>query len=98
MSSRLVSEGVFDAESRRVATAQVAAGLAIVIVVTIPMLLFDAPTSLHVAETLLLLVVLGVGYLTARAAQASVLRSVLYLVAVLLVVAGVLVIKALVGH
>lgn len=98
ISSRLVSEGVFDAESRRVATAQVAAGLAIVILVTIPMLLFDAPTSLYVAEALLLLVVVGVGYLAARAAKASVLRSVIYLAVVLIVVAGVLVLKALVGH
>ena len=98
ISSRLVSEGVFDAESRRVAAAQVAAGLAVVALVTVPMLLFDAPTSLYVAQALLVLVVVGVGYLAARAARASVLRSVAYVAVVVLAVACVLVLKALVGH
>ena len=98
ISSRLVSEWVFDAESRRVASAQIASGLAVVALVTVPMLLFDAPTSLYVAQALLLLVVAGVGYLAARASHASVLRSVVYVAVVLVVVAGVLALKALVGH
>ncbi len=98
ISSRLVSEGVFDAESRSVAAAQIAAGLAVVVLVTVPMLLFDAPTSLYVAQALLVLVFAGVGYLAARASKASVLRSVIYVAVVLAVVAVVLMVKALVGH
>ena len=43
-------------------------------------------------------VVAGVGYLAARASKASVLRSVIYVAMVLVVVAGVLALKALVGH
>lgn len=98
ISSRLVSEGVFDAESRRIASVQILAGLAVVVLVTVPMLLFDAPTSLYVAEAVLLLVVVGVGYLAARAARASVVRSVAYVATVVVVVLAVLAIKAMVGH
>ncbi len=98
ISSRLVSEGVFDAESRRIASVQILAGLAVVVLVTVPMLLFDAPTSLYVAEAVLLLVVVGVGYLAARAARASVVRSVAYVATVVVVVLAVLALKAMVGH
>ena len=96
ISSRLVSEGVLDAESRRIAAAQILSGLGVVVLVTIPMLLFDAPTSLYVAEALLLLV--AVGYLAAKAARASTLRSVVYVAVVVGSVLVVLALKAMVGH
>lgn len=98
ISSRLVSEGVLDAESRRIAAAQILSGLGVVVLVTIPMLLFDAPTSLYVAEALLLLVVVAVGYLAAKAARASTLRSVVYVAVVVGSVLVVLALKAMVGH
>lgn len=98
ISSRLVSEGILDPESRRIAAAQLAAGVGVVVLVTLPMLLFNAPVSLYVAEALLMLVVVGVGYLTARAGKASVVRSVLYVGFVVLSVVAVLALKALVGH
>lgn len=98
VSSRLVSRGLMDAAARTIAFAQIVGGLVVVVLVMIPMVLFDAPTSIQAAEGLLLAFVAGLGYLAARQSNASVLRSSLYAGSVVVGVAIVLVLKAAVGH
>jgi steroid 5-alpha reductase family enzyme len=98
ISSRLVSRGLLEADARRVAMAQVLGGGLVVLLASVPMILFDAPTSLQVAEGLLLLFVAAVGYLAARQAQVSVLRSWAYVAVVIVCVGIVLGLKSLVGH
>lgn len=98
ISSRLVSRGLMDSEARLIAFAQVVGGIIVVVLVMIPMILFDAPTSIQVAEGLLLAFVAGNGYLAARQADISVLRSWLYVASVVVSVVIVLGLKAAVGH
>jgi len=98
ISSRLVSRGMLDGEARLSAFAQVAAGAFVIGLVMIPMILFDAPTSIRVAEGLLLAFVAWMGYLAARQADVSVLRSWMYVLSVIVSVLIVLALKAAVGH
>ena len=98
ISSRLVSRGLFEADARRVAFAQILGGGVVVVIATVPLVVFEAPASLQVAEGLLLLFVAAVGYLAARQAQVSVLRSWAYVATVVACTLVVLVLKALVGH
>lgn len=98
ISSRLVSQGQLDDTYRRAATAQLAAGAFVVILVTAPMILFDTPTSLRVAEGLLLVLIAGVGFEAARQANASVFRALMYVAVVIVAAGAVLVVKALAGH
>lgn len=98
ISSRLVSRGLLDGQARMILFAQILAGGFVVLLVMIPMLLFDAPTSIRVAEGLLMAFVAWMGYLAARQANVSVLRSWLYVASVVVSVMIVLAIKAAVGH
>lgn len=98
ISSRLVSQGQLDAEARVIIGAQIVAGAFVVVLVMLPMIVFDAPVSVQVAETLLIAFVAWVGYLAARQANASRFRSFVYVAAVILSVVVVLALKAAVGH
>ncbi len=94
ISSRLVSRGLLDAEARLIATAQVAAGVFVIVLVMIPMILFDSPTSIQVAEGLLLAFVAWMGYLAARQAKVSKIRSWMYVLSVIVSVLIVLALKS----
>jgi hypothetical protein len=98
ISSRLVSRGVLDAQARLVGFAQIVGGLAVVVLVTVPLLLFDAPTSLRIAQGLMIALVAAVGFLAARQAEVSRGRALLYVAAVVASVLIVLALKAAVGH
>lgn len=98
ISSRLVSKGVFDAEARLIAFAQICGGALVVTMVMVPLLLFDAPTSVRVSEGLLLGAVGGVGYAAARQADVSRGRAFVYVVIVVASAVLVLLLKAAVGH
>lgn len=98
VSSRLVSRGLFDAQSRQAALAQIAGGSIVVALATLPVLVLEMPNGLRVAEGALMLLVAWVGYLAARQADVSVLRSCGYVAVVLVATGLVLALKALVGH
>jgi hypothetical protein len=98
ISSRLVSRGVLDAQARLIAFAQIVGGLVVVALVTLPLLLFDAPMSLQIAQGLMLALVALVGFLAARQADVSTMRALVYVAAVVASVVIVLVLKAAVGH
>lgn len=98
ISSRLVSSGSLDAEARLIAVAQIAGGAVVVVLVMLPMIFFDAPTSVQLAQGLLLAFVAGVGYLAARQSQVSRIRSLVYVAVVVVSVLVVLALKAAVGH
>jgi hypothetical protein len=98
ISSRLVSRGVLDAQARLIAFAQIVGGLVVVALVTLPLLLFDAPMSLRIAQGLMLALVALVGFLAARQADVSMVRALVYVAAVVASVVIVLLLKAVVGH
>lgn len=98
ISSRLVSSGELDSEARVIIGAQIVAGVFVVTLVMIPMLVFDAPLSVQLAEGLLIAFVAWIGYLAARQANASKIRSFIYVGVVILSVVVVLGLKAAVGH
>jgi len=98
ISSRLVSRGLLDAEARLIATAQIVAGAFVIVLLMIPMILFDAPTSIQVAEGLLLAFVAWMAYLAARQAEISQFRSWMYVLSVIVSVLIVLALKSAVGH
>ncbi len=98
ISSRLVSSGSLDAEARLIAFAQIAGGALVVLLVMLPMIFFDAPTSVQVAQALLLAFVAGVGYLAARQSNVSRFRALVYVAVVVVSVLVVLGLKAAVGH
>jgi hypothetical protein len=98
ISSRLVSRGLLDPESRMIALAQIVGGAVVVALAMAPMILFDAPTSIQVAEGLLLLFVAWMGFLAARQADVSQIRSWAYVASVMAAVLLVLALKEAVGH
>ncbi len=81
-----------------IATAQVAAGVFVIVLVMIPMILFDSPTSIQVAEGLLLAFVAWMAYLAARQAEISQFRSWMYVLSVIVSVLIVLALKSAIGH
>lgn len=98
IASRLVSRGLLEPAARAVAMAQIGAGLLVIAIVLLPLLVFDPPTSVTLAEGLLLAFVCWVGYVAARQANVSRARSWIYVVIVLICVAMVLMVKAIAGH
>lgn len=98
ISSRLVSRGSFDDEARRVAGAQIVAGLLVIAVVAVPLVFFEPPLSVQLARLVLLGVVMGVAFVAARQSQASVARSLGYVAIVFVLVLVVLAVKSLTGH
>ena len=98
MSSRLIAEGSrLEPMAPRILRAQLVGGALVTALAVLPVLLFG-PGAFRVSIGLLLLFVLGVGYLVARSAPTSRLRSLLYVGFVAILVVGVLVVKNLVGH
>lgn len=98
MSSRLIAEGSrLEPMAPRILRAQLVGGALVTALAVLPVLLFG-PEAFRVSIALLLLFVLGVGYLVARSAPTSRLRSLLYVGIVAILVVGVLVVKNLVGH
>ncbi len=98
MSARLLAPGGrLDGHANRSVQAQLVGGAAVTALAALPVLLLGAD-ALWLSVVLLLVFVLGVGYLVARSAGRGVARSLLYVLAIGVVVVGVLVVKSLVGH
>lgn len=98
MSSRLIAEGSrLEPIAPRILRAQLIGGGFVTLLAVLPVLVFG-PGALWLSEALLLLFIMVVGYLVARSAPMSRLRSLLYVGGVAIVVVGVLVIKNLAGH
>jgi len=98
MSSRLIAEGSrLEPMAPRILRAQLVGGALVTALAVLPVLLLG-PGAFRVSIALLLLFVLGVGYLVARSAPTSRPRSLLYVGFVAVLVVGVLVVKNLVGH
>lgn len=98
VSSRLVSQGQLDEESRRTMSAQVGAGLVVAVGAALPVLILGPDVGLTFTELLLLGFVCAVGYLAARQAGVSKGRAMLYSGVVLVLAVVVLLVKSLVGH
>lgn len=98
MSSRLVASGSqLEPLALRLLRAQLMGGAAVTLLAVLPILLFG-PAAYSWSVGLLLLFVLGVGYLVARSAQHSRARSMVYVAIVGVAVIGVLAVKSLVSH
>jgi hypothetical protein len=98
MSSRLAAPGSkLEPLALRVLRAQLIGGGAVTLLAVLPILLFG-PDAYLWSIGLLLLFVMVVGYLVARSAPYSRLRSLLYVAGVAVVVIGVLAVKSLVNH
>jgi hypothetical protein len=81
----------------RVMRAQLIGGGAVTLLAVLPILIFG-PDAYLWSIGLLLLFVMVVGYLVARSAPYSRLRSLIYVLVVAVIVIGVLAVKSLVNH
>lgn len=98
MSSRLVAQGSkLEPLAPRIMRAQLIGGGAVTLLAVLPIVMFG-PDAYKWSIALLLLFVMVVGYLVARSAPRSRVRSLLYVVVVAVIVIGVLAVKSLVGH
>lgn len=98
MSSRLVARGSkLEPIAPRVLRAQLIGGGAVTALAVAPIALFG-PSAYKWSIVLLLLFVMAVGYLVARSAPYSRLKSLIYVGAVALTIIGVLAVKSLVAH
>ncbi len=98
ISSRLVNGASMAEEGRRLLTAQVVAGLIVVLLATIPTLVFPPAYSTYVASTLLVALVAVVGFRAARRSGASLGRALVYVAVVLALAVAVLALKSATGH
>lgn len=97
MSTRLVNEGRLTPQSRDLMKAQALGGLPVALLASLPVFVLGEDPGEAVAELLLLLFVLWVGYRTARYSTNR-LRSLLYVVAIFVLTTFVVLLKLLVGH
>lgn len=98
MSSRLVARGsTLEPLASRVLRAQLVGGFAVTLLAVLPILIFGSG-AYRWSIALLLLFVMVVGYLVARSAPHSRVRSLMYVVVVAVIVIGVLAVKSLVHH
>ena len=97
VSTRLVSRGVLSPESLRVLGAQMTGGGVIAVVASVPPLLLGQ-LGFDISVALLLAFVGLVGYRAAKSADASTARSVAYVAALVLIVAGIVAVKSIAGH
>lgn len=98
MSSRLVAPGSkLEPTAPGLLRAQLLGGAAVTLLAVLPILLFG-PAAYNWSIGLLLLFVMVVGYLVARSAPHSRVRSLVYVCIVALAVVGVLAVKSLVNH
>jgi len=97
MSTRLVNQGLLTSESRDALKAQALGGIPVAVLAAIPVFLLGEDPGEDIAILLLLALVVAVGYRTARF-SARPIRALAYSVVVVLIVAGVVTFKLLVGH
>lgn len=98
MSSRLVARGSgLEPMAPKLLRAQLVGGGFVTVLAVLPILLFG-PAAYNWSIGLLLIFVMVVGYLVARSAPMSRLRSLVYVAGVAVVVIGVLAVKSLVNH
>lgn len=98
MSSRLVEPGSRLApEAPRLLRAQLVGGGIVTLLAVLPIVLLG-PGAYRISMALLLVFVLAVGYAVARSKPASRLRSLGYVLVVVVIVGVVLVVKSLVSH
>lgn len=98
MSTRLVADGSrLDAVTPRVQRAQLIGGGFVTLLAALPVLVLG-PSYLWLSVALLLAFVMSVGYLVARSAPSSRLRSLAYVLVIGVVVGAVLLVKSAVGH
>jgi len=97
VSTRLVSQGDLPGEDVKLLLGQIAGGLAVVVIATVPLLIWG-PDALIAVEILLVALVAVVGYVAARSVPVSRLRAILYMAGVVVAVLAVLWLKSLVGH
>lgn len=98
MSSRLVAQGSrLEPMAPRLLRAQLLGGALVTALAVLPVVLFGS-SAYNVSIGLLLLFVMVVGYLVARSAPHSRLRSLVYVAIVGLAVVAVLAVKSLVSH
>ena len=97
MSTRLVSHGRIDPGASRLLGAQLLGGAAVTVVAVLPLVVFGSD-AMPVSFALLLSFVGVVGYVAARSVPMSRAKALGYVAMVVVVVAGVLAVKSLVGH
>lgn len=98
MSSKLVAPGSkLGPLAPRLLRAQLLGGAAVTVLAVLPILLFG-PAAYNWSVGLLLLFVMWVGYLVARTAPYSRVRSLIYVMIVAVAVIAVLAVKSLVSH
>jgi diaminopimelate decarboxylase len=95
MSSRFVARGERTDEYLALVGAQLIGGGLVIVLATAPLLLLGSWPGLLVAELLLLTLISGVGYVTARSAGSSRARSLLYVAGVVALTLLVLWVKGL---
>jgi len=97
MSSRLVNQGVLTDESVSALQAQALGGVPVAVAAAFPVFVLGELPGEYVAELLLVAFVALVGYRSARKATTP-LRSLLYVLAVVLFALVVILVKLAVGH
>lgn len=97
MSSRLVNQGLLTDASRHAMKAQALGGLPVAALASLPVFLLGEDPGEDVAIFLLLALVLGVGYRSARF-NVRPIRALAYTALLVLVVLGVVVVKLLTHH
>lgn len=98
LSSRLVNAGLLDSEGQLMLVAQVAGGLAVAAIASVPIFLFGVDVGVLISELLLVGFVGLVAYAAARSASSSRLRSLAYVVFIVVGVLALLGVKMLVKH
>ena len=97
VSTRLVSQGLLDAQASKLVLAQLSGGLLVTAVAVLPVLVLGSD-GLNWSIGLMIAFVAAAAYLAARSVPRSVLRSLGYAVVVILGAGVVLVIKSLIAH
>jgi hypothetical protein len=95
MSSRFVHGAQRRGEYVSLVLAQVAGGVLVTLLATVPLLLFGSWPGLLISELALLALISGVGYLTARQSGEGRIRSLLYVGGIILLTLVVLWVKGL---
>lgn len=98
LSSRLVNSGLLDAEGRLLLVAQIAGGLAVALVASVPIFILGTDLGVLLSEILLVGFVALVAYVAARSAPSSRLRSWGYVAFIVLGVLALVSIKSLLKH
>jgi len=99
VAGRLVHDGVLPKADRIISAVQLAAAAAVAVVVSIPILLASTENELNWARYTCAAIIGAVGYFTARGAEHSRVRALIFSIGVLAVATAIAVLKhRLVGH